>query len=736
MREVKPTQKPVPSSDIKDLFFNSGLLDIWATSLEHKYIDRFGNCHLTAAGMEWIFNELVTKFKIESEQALLAAGYAPAGAFQEGAEVVSRNGTVLWKLPDGDGDHYRWDGDLPKQVPAGSTPQSTGGVGKGAWVSVGDASFRSDAHKIFWPLGLNISPETKTGFDVTGYNAITLSNVTYPISRKLNGLITEINLVAKPYHIVAGGKKAHLLDINWYAHGEIHSRSYWCATDGITSDSACLQAMIDDIEYVSDTQTAANIYFDKPDNVYLLTSPIYVYEKDYTKFTGQGAAITKFLLADNMTAVAPKAFRDLQDETGIVYNGVKAAFVVAARRRTQAPNQGYIPANQAAWGMKWSGMSFDAAGNSVYAAYGIYAPRIAIGSIIDVRMWRLRFGFFSKDCYLMYFNNCNFNTCRVPVQIDTGTSVVMDVVSASNCAYGFIVKSFYGVMNSVTNDHWGLDNNGVLQQDSYAFDLKGYWTLNGCGAELGYGGLIKGGYGLDDTTSGDSEITINSGFFLGGAYAGEVNYRDQKTLEDFGVKRWGYAVFSNCKVNWGTMNIRNAVANDENVNIRLPMRFINNSELNVNNFTGNTSRYVDISDLEVDNTSYINCRSVKQKPIVRAELSSEITLPANNTLAVNIPEIFDNLNNYDAGVFVVPVSGRYRLDFTVSYVGSGVSWAGVTGLSQNITVVNYQQSNYGCISFNKIVDLTKEQRLSFVVRTNESTAVKLLVGSCVGIEML
>ncbi|WP_368924713.1 M14 family zinc carboxypeptidase [Providencia sp. 1709051003] len=149
MREVKPTQKPVPSSDIKDLFFNSGLLDIWATSLEHRYIDRFGNCHLTAAGMEWIFNELVTKFKIESEQALLAAGYAPAGTFQEGAEVVSRNGTVLWKLPDGDGEHYRWDGDLPKQVPAGSTPQSTGGVGKGAWVSVGDATLRSELSKTF-----------------------------------------------------------------------------------------------------------------------------------------------------------------------------------------------------------------------------------------------------------------------------------------------------------------------------------------------------------------------------------------------------------------------------------------------------------------------------------------------------------------------------------------------------------------------------------------------------------
>ncbi|WP_322957970.1 tail fiber/spike domain-containing protein [Providencia huashanensis] len=144
MREVKPTQKPVPSSDVKDLFFNSGKIDEWVNSLQHEYTDRFGKCHKTAAGMEWVFNQLVERFKIESEQALLAAGYAPTGTFQEGAEVVSRNGTVLWKLPDGDGDHYRWDGDLPKQVPAGSTPQSTGGIGKGAWVSVGDASLRGD----------------------------------------------------------------------------------------------------------------------------------------------------------------------------------------------------------------------------------------------------------------------------------------------------------------------------------------------------------------------------------------------------------------------------------------------------------------------------------------------------------------------------------------------------------------------------------------------------------------
>ncbi|MBQ0684660.1 hypothetical protein J7315_01000 [Providencia rettgeri] len=149
MREVKPTQKPVPSSDIKDLFFNSGLLDIWATSLEPKYIDRFGNCHLTAAGMEWLFKELVEKFKVDMNTAIVAAGYITIDSFQQGADLPNNELTQRNHIlrDETTGEYYRWDGDLPKQVPAGSTPQSTGGVGKGAWVSVGDASLRSDLLK-------------------------------------------------------------------------------------------------------------------------------------------------------------------------------------------------------------------------------------------------------------------------------------------------------------------------------------------------------------------------------------------------------------------------------------------------------------------------------------------------------------------------------------------------------------------------------------------------------------
>ncbi|EOV8087985.1 hypothetical protein ACOMXT_001796 [Providencia rettgeri] len=166
MREVKPTQKPVPSSDIKDLFFNSGLLDIWATSLEHKYIDRFGNCHLTAAGMEWLFKELVEKFKVDMNTAIVAAGYITIDSFQQGAnlpnnELTQRNHILRDETT---GEYYRWDGDLPKQVPAGSTPQSTGGIGKGAWVSVGYASLRSDLSQSHGSDLIGINNDTLTQY--------------------------------------------------------------------------------------------------------------------------------------------------------------------------------------------------------------------------------------------------------------------------------------------------------------------------------------------------------------------------------------------------------------------------------------------------------------------------------------------------------------------------------------------------------------------------------------------
>ena len=68
-------------------------------------------------------------------------GYITRRSFEKGFNVTTWNEVLLWEE---DGDYYRWDGTLPKNVPAGSTPESSGGVGSGAWLSVGDGSLRAD----------------------------------------------------------------------------------------------------------------------------------------------------------------------------------------------------------------------------------------------------------------------------------------------------------------------------------------------------------------------------------------------------------------------------------------------------------------------------------------------------------------------------------------------------------------------------------------------------------------
>ncbi|HCC5748834.1 TPA: hypothetical protein M5802_002557 [Morganella morganii] len=136
-----PTQNAVPSEAPRDLKFNSGKIDEFVTSLEHEYKDRFGRCHMTIEGMRWIFEQLMERFKVDINQAIIAAGYIPMDSFQQGAEITKRNEILRDETT---GEYYRWDGELPKSVPAGSTPESAGGIGMGAWVSVGDASVRQE----------------------------------------------------------------------------------------------------------------------------------------------------------------------------------------------------------------------------------------------------------------------------------------------------------------------------------------------------------------------------------------------------------------------------------------------------------------------------------------------------------------------------------------------------------------------------------------------------------------
>lgn len=80
--------------------------------------------------------------------ALGAYGFNIKGSFELGGTVSLPNDLLQF----GSGEnitHWRWEGSLPKTVPQGSTPQSTGGIGKGKWVDITDASTRSYSDKTF-----------------------------------------------------------------------------------------------------------------------------------------------------------------------------------------------------------------------------------------------------------------------------------------------------------------------------------------------------------------------------------------------------------------------------------------------------------------------------------------------------------------------------------------------------------------------------------------------------------
>ncbi|WP_320736408.1 tail fiber/spike domain-containing protein [Enterobacter roggenkampii] len=125
---TQPTNLPVPSESPRDLKYNAGKIDEFATSMGWTYTDRFGVQHYTIEGMRWL-----------AQQAIAAFGYITLDSFEDGNTLTLPNQVLRLEA---NGEYYRWDGAFPKTVPAGSTPDTTGGIGPGKWLSVGDAALR------------------------------------------------------------------------------------------------------------------------------------------------------------------------------------------------------------------------------------------------------------------------------------------------------------------------------------------------------------------------------------------------------------------------------------------------------------------------------------------------------------------------------------------------------------------------------------------------------------------
>lgn len=113
------------------------------------------------------------------DDAIRQSGYTPIDSFEEGATLELVSSALRWVANNNT--FYSWRGLYPKQVPFGSTPETTGGFAPDAWVDVSDLTFRTqvaavDGLKLIgYVNGVNelISIATQDGdrvqlFDVTG----------------------------------------------------------------------------------------------------------------------------------------------------------------------------------------------------------------------------------------------------------------------------------------------------------------------------------------------------------------------------------------------------------------------------------------------------------------------------------------------------------------------------------------------------------------------------------------
>lgn len=119
------TKEPLGSASAKVLYDNAQNFDHLSNDrVNETWDDRFGKPRLTWHGMEQRY-----------KTALANLGLNPVGTFQGGA-VINSAGDII--QDEETGAWYRWDDltTLPKTVPPGSTPDSTGGTGVGKWLAV------------------------------------------------------------------------------------------------------------------------------------------------------------------------------------------------------------------------------------------------------------------------------------------------------------------------------------------------------------------------------------------------------------------------------------------------------------------------------------------------------------------------------------------------------------------------------------------------------------------------
>lgn len=117
------TGNPIGSTDARDRSDNSENLDLAVNSLSQTFVDRLG---FTRDTLEGIYQK---------------SAYYRAGTFDAGYTLTNNRQTLAYGNVE-----YSWSGAFPKVVSAGSTPETSGGIGAGAWVDRTDETLRSELY--------------------------------------------------------------------------------------------------------------------------------------------------------------------------------------------------------------------------------------------------------------------------------------------------------------------------------------------------------------------------------------------------------------------------------------------------------------------------------------------------------------------------------------------------------------------------------------------------------------